>query len=271
MVTGGYEIAVLMPVYNPGKDLVLTLDSLRAQSLPYKLYLVDDGSKFHADYETLCLGIDAEIIRLPLNLGITGAMNAGLDLILKTPVKFIARIDAGDICKPQRFAKQIAFLKSNPDISILGSAVEFRLRDANENLLESHINSYPASAEGSRQKLFFNVAAIHPAMMIRRDVFEKLKGYSESYPAAEDFDLMWRASKAGLNIANLADVLLVKEEYPGSISQKRRKKQIFNRLRIQWANRNLASARSWVGLTKSSIQLVTPASLSNAIRKVIKR
>jgi GT2 family glycosyltransferase len=271
MVAANSEIAVLMPVYNPGSDLTLTLDSLRAQTIAFKLYLVDDGSKFHTDYETLCHGMDVEILRLPQNLGITGAMNAGLEVILKGPATYIARIDAGDMCKPKRFEKQLAFLKANPEISIVGSSVEFRLRDEHQNILQSHINRYPETAEGCRQKLFYNVAAIHPAMMLRRHVFEILNGYSELYPAAEDFDLMWRANKKGLNIANLAEVLLVKEEYPGSISQKRRKKQIFSRLRIQWANRSLASLNGWAGLVKSTVQLVTPATFTLVVKKLINR
>ncbi len=265
------EIAVLMPVYNPGKDLKLTLDSLRAQSAPFKLFLVDDGSTFKTDYETLCSGINVEIIRLSKNQGITGAMNAGLSVILKDASPYIARLDAGDICMPQRFEMQCAYLKLHPEVSILGSAVEFRLRDTDENLVETHINRYPLTPEGCRQKLYINVAAIHPAMMIRRTVFESLKGYSETFPAAEDFDLMWRACKAGFHISNLPDVLLIKEEYPGSISQKRRQKQIFSRLRIQWANRKFASIRSWAGLLKSSIQLITPASFTIAVRQMINR
>lgn len=265
------HIAVLLPVYNPGDDFKLSLDSLRSQTVPFKLYLVDDGSKFITDYEGLTEGMDVQIIRLPQNLGITGAMNAGITEILKSSHPYVARLDSGDMCKPERFAKQMAYLDSHPDIFILGSAVEFRLRDKEGVLLDSHIINFPSTPEGSRKKLFFNIACTHPAMMFRREVFEHLKGYSEIYPAAEDFELMWRASRRGLHIANLPEVLLIKEEFPGSISQKRRRKQILSRLRIQWANRNLLSARSWAGLVKSSVQFATPASFTLAVKKIIYR
>ncbi len=38
------RIAVLMPAYNPGPEIAHTLDSLRAQTVPFKLFVIDDGS-----------------------------------------------------------------------------------------------------------------------------------------------------------------------------------------------------------------------------------
>jgi GT2 family glycosyltransferase len=265
------DIAVLMPVFNPGPDLKDSLDSLRAQTIPFKLYLVDDGSSAPADYNVRTKGIDAVILRLPRNLGITGAMNAGLTEIMKSPFKYIARLDAGDMCKPNRFAEQKKYLDAHADIAILGSAVEFIFRDADGAILDTHTVVYPATPEACAAKLYFNITVIHPAMLIRRSVFENLKFYSEAYPAAEDFDLQWRAVKAGFKISNLPETLLTKEEFPGSISQKRRTRQIHSRLRIQWHNRNILSGKSWAGLAKSSLQLATPASLSASIKKIIHR
>jgi GT2 family glycosyltransferase len=262
------NIAVLMPVYNPAVELFATLDGLRAQSVPFTLFLVDDGSKIHTDYETLTHGIDATIIRLPKNLGITGAMNAGLNEILKGNFAYVARIDTGDICTPERFSKQKAYLDAHLEIAILGSAVELRhLNDRNE-LTTTRVIEYPVSPDECRKQLFFNSPVSHPAVMVRRVVFEKLGGYSEAYPAAEDFDLMWRANRAGFKISNLADMLLIKEETPGSISQKRRRQQIFSRLRIQWANRRLGSPASWIGLARSITILLLPLSAMNTLKSV---
>jgi GT2 family glycosyltransferase len=265
------DIAVLMPVYNPGDELKATLDSLRAQSVPFRLFLVDDGSKFQTDYETLTQGIDTRIIRLPQNLGISGAMNAGLEEILKSSYLYIARIDTGDFCTPERFSKQKTYLDVHPEIAILGSDVELRKFNELNELWDTRSVVYPKSPEECRKQLFFNSPVSHPAVIIRRAVFESLGGYSEAYPAAEDFDLMWRASAAGFNIANLADILLIKEENPGSISQKRRRRQVFSRLRIQWANRNLASPASLIGLARSTAMLLAPAAVINALKAVLNK
>jgi GT2 family glycosyltransferase len=266
------DIAVLLPCYNPPpQELADTLASLRKQSVPFRLYLVDDGSKTQTDYETAVAGIDAKILRLPNNLGITGAMNAGLAEILKGDYRYIARIDCGDMCAPNRFAKQIAYMDTHNDVGILGSAVEFHLFDANGKLVGSKINSYPESHDGCVRKLYLNSSIIHPAMMIRRNVFEKLKGYSEDYPAAEDYDLLWRAKINGFKLANLPETLIIKEETPGSISQMRRRRQIYNRMRIQWHNLSPRAVHSWLGLAKSLVTWIAPARVIHTLKFLVGR
>jgi GT2 family glycosyltransferase len=261
------DIAVLLPCYNPpSKELADTLASLHKQSVPFRLYLVDDGSKKHTEYETAVMGLDVKILRLPKNLGITGAMNAGLAEILKGDYRYIARIDCGDMCAPSRFAKQIAFMDTHSDVGIVGSAVEFRLFDADGKLFGSKVNRYPETHDGCVKRLYLNSSIIHPAMMIRRSVFEKLKGYSEDYPAAEDYDLLWRAKTHGFKLANLPETLIIKEETPGSISQMRRRRQIYNRMRIQWHNLNPDVMRSWLGIAKSLATWIAPARVIHTVK-----
>jgi GT2 family glycosyltransferase len=260
------RIAVLLPSYNPGPELQGTLDSLRAQSVHFRLFLVDDGSQKPSDYEKLTDGMNAKIIRLPKNLGITGAMNAGLAEIMKGPFEYIARIDTGDFCTPDRFAKQLACMDRHPEVGIVGSAVEFRIFDDKNQLTGSKVMTFPLTPDGCNERLFFNSSIIHPAMMIRRAVFEKLEAYSDDYPAAEDFDLLWRAHKAGFTLINLPERLLIKEETPGSISQKRRRRQVFSRLRIQWRNLNPLNPKSWFGIARSVITWVMPGWLVHSLK-----
>jgi GT2 family glycosyltransferase len=260
------SIAVLLPSYNPGPELKGTIDSLRIQDVPFRLILVDDGSKRPVDYAALTSGMDVDIIMLPKNLGISGAMNAGLDEILKGTFDYVARIDAGDFCAPGRFAKQLDFMDTHSDIGIVGSAVEFRLFDAAGKLFGSKVMSFPLTTAGCATRLALNSSIIHPAMMIRRSVFETLKGYSEDYPAAEDFDLLWRAHRAGFGLINLPETLLIKEEAPGSISQERRRKQIFSRLRIQWHNRSFSNPVFWAGIIKSIVTWAMPAWVVHSIK-----
>lgn len=261
------DIAVLLPCYNPpAGELQGTLDSLRKQSVPFKLFLVDDGSSEPLDYEVMARGLDAEIVRLPQNLGITGAMNAGLQHILAGGFRYVARIDCGDFCVAERLARQLEWMEANADVGILGSAVEFRLFDAKGQRVGLRTNAFPLTHEDCVKRLYMNTAIIHPAMLIRRGVFEKLGGYSEEYPAAEDYELQWRAVASGFKLANLPETLLIKEETPGSISQLRRRRQIYNRMRIQWHNRKLSSPRSWAGMAKSLATWIAPAALVNGVK-----
>jgi GT2 family glycosyltransferase len=268
-MTPGPDIAVLVPCYNPGTELQGTLESLRRQTVPFRLFLVDDGSARPGDYEALTRGMDVEILRLPRNLGISGAMNAGLAEIMRHEFKYIARLDVGDFSTPDRFEKQLAFMIAHPDVGIVGSAVEFRIYDDQQKLTGSKVMVFPLTPDAAERRLVLNVPVIHPAMMIRRAVFERLKAYSEAYPAAEDFDLLWRAHKAGFKLANLPERLLIKEETPGSISQKRRRRQIMSRLRIQWDNRDVLNPRCWLGFAKSLVTWALPASAVHSLKFVL--
>lgn len=260
------RIAVLMPCFNPGPDLQGTLDSLRLQTVGFTLFLVDDGSSPCPDYASLCEGIDLKLVMLPENRGISAAMNAGLKELLTGGFDFVARIDAGDFCTPDRFAKQVAYLDSHPDIDILGSAAEFRLFDSRHKLTGTRLVHYPVTPELATRRLYFNSSVSHPTMMVRTKAYAALGAYSEAYPAAEDFELLWRAQLLGFKAMSLPDMLLIKEETPDSISHKRRRMQVLSRMRIQWAHRNLTSYLSWAGMAKSLVTFVLPSSVITTLK-----
>ncbi|MEG1951664.1 MAG: glycosyltransferase [Bacteroidales bacterium] len=61
------------------------------------------------------------ITNLSTNQGISAALNRGIQAC---SYSYIARMDADDIAKPHRFEKQIAFLKSHPEVDILRSNID---------------------------------------------------------------------------------------------------------------------------------------------------
>ncbi len=270
MTTTDPRIAVLMPAYNAGPDLEQTLDSLRRQDEPARLYLIDDGSSRKPNYQAIIKGLDCRLIALPRNLGITGAMNAGLKEILKGRYEYVARIDAGDVAISDRFSKQAHYLDIHPDVAIVGSAIRFSNSDSNGAVLGERIMTFPATPEECQAAIYSNSPVCHPAILVRREVYEKLNGYSEDYPAAEDYDLMWRAMKAGFHVGNLPDILLLKDENPDSISQSRRRRQIVSRLRLQWKNFNPQVLSSWTGIAKGLAVLAMPRRLVIAVKHALK-
>jgi GT2 family glycosyltransferase len=260
-------IAVLMPVYNPGPELATTLDALRAQSVPFQLFLVDDGSKAKPDYAKLTQGLNCATIELAKNMGVTGALNAGLAEILKQDFELVARIDNGDICAPTRFAKQQAFLEHRPDVSILGSWVEMVYVESGKRFVLHH----PAGLSACKRVMWSNMPATHPALMIRASLFKSIGLYSERYDAAEDYDLIRRAADAGLGIDNVQEVLLHKLETSDSISWKKRCFQLDSRLAIQWEHRDLSNLRCIRGLLKTALIRVMPDASIRQIKQTLGR
>jgi glycosyltransferase involved in cell wall biosynthesis len=252
------EIAVLMPVYNPTTDeIARTLKSLREQDEAFHLFLVDDGSPRKPDYAHLLDGIRHTLIELPLNQGITGALNAGLTALLTQPFRYIARIDCGDLALAGRFRKQKQFMQAHPELAIVGTG--------NKVIMPHRNGSYISKGDGSQnavaRDIQYNSPVSHPTMMLRPDVFRKIGFYSNAFDAAEDYELVRRADRAGLRISIMPEILLLKIEDSNSISQRKRNRQLASRLRIQWKYRDLMNIHSIAGMLRTTLQIILPQKL----------
>jgi glycosyltransferase involved in cell wall biosynthesis len=262
------EIAVLMPVYNPkDEEIRRTLESIRVQDEPYHLYIIDDGSARKPKYQDLLVDLPHTLIELPANRGITGALNAGLDVILRQSFKYIARIDCGDVALKERFGKQRRYLDQRPDVAVLGTDT----RNIHPHLDVEYYDRRPEDHASLVRKMQYNTPLSHPTVMIRPDLFRAVGVYSNEYDAAEDYELWRRADRAGYRFANLTEVLLIKIEDSNSISQRKRVRQLISRLRLQWKYFSPLNIHSMIGLVRTLIQLSLPPQIINALKSVLKK
>lgn len=128
-----------MSVYekeNP-KYLDVALNSIINQTiLPNEIVIVKDGkltddldsiiNKYSKKYSDLF-----KIISLKENIGLGKALSIG---ILSCKYDLIARMDSDDICKEDRFEKQINLYRDNRNIDLVGSYIsEF---ETNPNIIK---------------------------------------------------------------------------------------------------------------------------------------
>lgn len=247
------EIAIIMPVYNPDEALALTLESLQQQTVPFRLYLVDDGSSSKPDYDELLRGFDYRLIALKENRGIAGALICGLEAALLAGHAFIARMDCGDWCHSERLALSQQFLHAHPDIDLMGTWTMITSKNTGSNYL------FAPPTDHSRlvRRLYYGMAFIHPAMMIRARLFQAIGCYSLDYEAAEDYELCRRAAKAGLILANYPQVLVRVFQNANGLSVRKRRLQLWSRLRIQWHYRDW-SIYCVLGMLRTLLLFLTP-------------
>ncbi|HZL37731.1 MAG TPA: glycosyltransferase [Tepidisphaeraceae bacterium] len=211
-------ISVVMPVYNSGAYLVEALDSVLAQTLgDFELIAVDDGSTDTSlailrEYQKKDTRV--RVISRP-NTGIVGALNDGL-AAARAPL--IARMDGDDVCLPERFEKQIAFMAGHREHVLVGSQVMLMDGDGlpicpkphtcfgHEQIDECHMNH--------------GWAVVHPSIMVRREALERIGGYREHYKWVEDLDLFLRLAEMG-KLENLNEILLNYRLHAGSVCQLR--------------------------------------------------
>jgi glycosyltransferase involved in cell wall biosynthesis len=257
------DIAVLMPAYNPGPEINDTLASLRNQKVPFKLFVIDDGSTKRPDYPTLLAGFDHHFIQSPHNIGVNEARNPALTQILREGFKYVALIDCGDIARPERLLLQKQFLELHPEVDILGSAIwqVYKVSGIEFEL------TFPETPDAVEETAWAKLPVSHPTLMFRREVFERIGLYTGQYLAAEDYELIRRALKAGLRIANLPDVLLEKIETSESVSHVKRVRQLQSRLAIQWNYRDLAKPSCISGLLRTSLIRLLPKPVIDSLKR----
>lgn len=204
------RIVVVLPVYNGEKYLAEAVRSVLDQTFTdFELVVVDDGSTDRTA-EILARYLDPRlrVIRFPENRGIVAALNAG---IRESESELIARMDADDICMPQRFERQVAFLDAHPDVVLCGTWTH-QFGD------ESGILRPPVNSEPIRARLFFGWAMDHPSVMMRRSFLEQHGlEYDDTFPHSEDFAFFIRAGELGV-IANVPEVLVRTRAHKDEVS-----------------------------------------------------
>ncbi|MBL8669503.1 MAG: glycosyltransferase [Alphaproteobacteria bacterium] len=202
-MTGAPAVSVVMTVYNGGPWLRESLDSVLAQTMTdIELVVVDDASTDGSGDQVAARGDPRiRLLRNDTNLKQTASLNRGL---AAARGRYVARMDADDICEPTRLEKQAALMEATPALGIVGSAV----RIIDERGSEKQVLSQPCSDAALRFVSMVRNPFHHPTVMIRRDVLLRNGlAYDPRYAFNQDFDL-WTRLLPHARAANLAEPLL---------------------------------------------------------------
>lgn len=142
-----------------------------------------------------------KVISLPENVGLGQALNAGL---AHCTHNWVFRMDTDDVCKPDRFEKQIEYLEHHPDTVLLGTQVlEFQHSITDANTLKSVPISNVEIQKYAKTRNPFN----HMTVAYNRDALLALGAYRH-HLFMEDYNLWLRMIAAGYPAHNLPEALL---------------------------------------------------------------
>ena len=94
--------------------------------------------------------------------------------------------------------------------------------------------------------------------------------FRSRYSAAEDYELLRRISSR-FAIANIPEVLVDICISPHGISLRRRRRQLFERLKIQLKYFELLEPGAWLGLARTVLLFLVPVSLHSRWKASSKR
>lgn len=209
-------ISVLLPVYNGERYLEQAIRSVLGQSFTnFELLVLDDGSKDKSRVlaERLAAYDGRVHVRSRSNRGLVPTLN---ELIGLARGRYLARMDADDIARPDRFRRQVEFLDAHPEVVCVGGAQA--LIDEKGRFLTTIVPPLDnASIQAS--VLAGHGAICHPSAMIRSSAMAEVGGYDPTMRHCEDLDLWLRLGELG-HLANLPDVVLKYRLDPGSVSSR---------------------------------------------------
>jgi glycosyltransferase involved in cell wall biosynthesis len=217
-------ISVVLPVYNGERYLAPALDSVLAQTRgDFELIVIDDGSTDGTPDLLAELSREDDRLRVHRqeNRGLIATLNRGLTL---AQADLIARMDDDDICRPERFARQGAFLDEHPECVAVGCRALMVDPDGAPIMDVHKVTEHDELMEVLMRG---GGALPHPGSMFRREAANRIGGYRAEYIAAEDVDFFLRLAEIG-RLANLPEVLLEYRIHLKSESRIRREQQIRN-------------------------------------------
>ena len=200
-------VSCIVPMFNGERYLAEALDSILAQTWqPVEVIVVDDGSTDGS--AAVVAGYGARVSYIyQANAGTAAARNRGLDAAAGA---FIAFLEQDDLWHEEKLARQMARFEARPELELCMShmqnfwAPEMR---AEERRLRGH----PFSGELA--------GYCTQAIVVRRDLFDKVGRFDTSMRITSDVDWFLRAEDHGAVTEILPDVLIFRRMHESNLSR----------------------------------------------------
>jgi len=188
---------------------------------------VDDGLALVLEQLVAASPVPVRVVRRPVNGGLAAALRDGLEVCRHDVV---ARMDADDVCLPERFARQLPLLEAGADLVGSGLA-ELEGTTAGEERVVAR-RTPPLAHDAITARARFHSPFNHPTVVYRRSVVAAAGGYRD-LPLLEDYWLFARMIAAGARTANVADALVLYRVDGGSYARRGGARLAVAELRLQ--------------------------------------
>jgi glycosyltransferase involved in cell wall biosynthesis len=218
-------VTFIIPVKNASKTLISALDSCLNQTLKdFDIYLVDDGSDDRSDeiIDYYVNGYSNIYSLLSNSNGIAESLNV---MIRRANSRYIARMDADDICMDKRLEFQLEYMEEHK-LDICGSWV------AAFNNKSAVVMKKPICHLDISKSLVFDTPFWHPTVIFDMDKLGHLE-YSNVYPQAEDYALWVDQFYRGARMGNCPIPLLQYRLHSMQVSQLKESSQLHQTAKIR--------------------------------------
>jgi len=198
-------VTIGISFFNAENTILDAIKSIFAQTYKnWELILIDDGSR------DLALDLLNQINDPKINIisdGINKKYPARLnEIAILAKGKYIARMDADDLCSPERIELQVKFLEENPNIDLVGTGAAI----IGENLEPYGKREVSSNHREIIQSPLNGVRIVHPSSLGRTEWYKK-NMYNPLIIRASDYDL-WLRTYQFSTFANITEPLYFYKE-----------------------------------------------------------
>ena len=214
------KISVIIPTYNCEQYVCESIESVLKQTYPaYEILIIDDGSNDNTKNKILeHIDKDKTKYFYQSNRGPSAARNRGLK---EATGKYIAFLDADDLWEKFKLEKTIRFLQNYNFDWVCTSLLKINEKGERKTKRIPD-DSFVLTFDTKELKLlkkgifFFGSVAVQIQTVIaKKECFEKVGLFNESFRICEDTDLFLRFEEAGLKGGYLDEPLTI-YRYNGS-------------------------------------------------------
>lgn len=187
-------VSVIIPCYKDSRTLGRALDSVVRQTYsPIEIIVVNDCSPESAQIEA-CLALYPQVryIRNPINIGLAGTRNNGLEA---SRGELIAFLDADDEYLPNKIELQVEALEDN--VVVTCGLINLYPDGRREE------DSRPRRLVTSVGRLIYRNKLNGAGLLAAKDLLLKHGAYDPTLRSCEDFDLWLRLLSEGVKVRDI--------------------------------------------------------------------
>ncbi|EHH7216228.1 glycosyltransferase [Escherichia coli] len=207
-------VSVILPVNKKNPFLDEAINSILSQTFSSFEIIIVANCCTDDFYNELKHKVNDKIKLIRTNIAyLPYSLNKAIDL---SNGEFIARMDSDDISHPDRFTKQVDFLKNNPYVDVVGTNAIF-IDDKGREINKTKL---PEENLDIVKNLPYKCCIVHPSVMFRKKVIASIGGYMFSN-YSEDYELWNRLSLAKIKFQNLPEYLFYYRLHEGQSTAKK--------------------------------------------------
>ncbi|MGI8506452.1 MAG: glycosyltransferase family 2 protein [Solirubrobacteraceae bacterium] len=117
MASRSSNLLAVVPAYNEAGSVASVVESLRERAARFDVVVVDDGSTDDTAAHARRAG--AQVVRLPFNLGIGGAVQTGFQYALEHGYEYMAQVDGDGQHEPSELHTLVNKMRADPSLDMV--------------------------------------------------------------------------------------------------------------------------------------------------------